>query len=184
MACELPAAACGIQFPDQGSNLGPLHWESRILTTVPPVKSLLQFFFFLDSLLCTLCKSGDWNNECSALLQANSASHRCLVSRAPIPCSFPWVVVGRSQAPCVLTPLPISNTLAERRVVLFFLSNAPKWDQQLPPPWLPAQPCAPSPQCCCWPVPAARAQRPPWCGSQATMLTVSLGQGRGPLSRG
>ena len=31
---------CGIQFPDQGSNLGPLHWECRVLSTVPPGKSL------------------------------------------------------------------------------------------------------------------------------------------------
>ena len=31
--------ACGIQFPDQGSNPGPMHWEHRVLTTVPPGKS-------------------------------------------------------------------------------------------------------------------------------------------------
>ena len=32
--------ARGIQFPDQGLNLGPLHWEHRILATEPPGKSL------------------------------------------------------------------------------------------------------------------------------------------------
>ena len=32
--------ACGIEFPDQGLNLGPLHWELRVLTTGPPGKSL------------------------------------------------------------------------------------------------------------------------------------------------
>ena len=45
--------ACGIQFPDQGSNWGPLHWECGVLPTGPPGKSpssdLLMFnyiFFF------------------------------------------------------------------------------------------------------------------------------------------
>ena len=33
-------AACGIQFPDQGSNLGPLHWEHGGLATGPPGMSL------------------------------------------------------------------------------------------------------------------------------------------------
>ena len=32
-------AACEIQFPDQGSNPDPLHWEHRILATGPPGKS-------------------------------------------------------------------------------------------------------------------------------------------------
>ena len=30
---------CGIQFPDQGSNPGPLHWEQGVLTTAPQKKS-------------------------------------------------------------------------------------------------------------------------------------------------
>ena len=29
-------AAYGIKFPDQGSNLGPLHCEHKILATGPP----------------------------------------------------------------------------------------------------------------------------------------------------
>ena len=32
--------ACGIQFPDQGSNPGPLPWEGRVLATGPPGKCL------------------------------------------------------------------------------------------------------------------------------------------------
>ena len=32
--------ACGIQFPEQGSNLDPLHWEHRVLANVPPGKPL------------------------------------------------------------------------------------------------------------------------------------------------
>ena len=31
--------ACGIQFPDQRSNPGPLYWELGVLTTAPPGKS-------------------------------------------------------------------------------------------------------------------------------------------------
>ena len=32
--------ACGIYFPDQGSNPGPLHWEPGVLTTEPRGKPL------------------------------------------------------------------------------------------------------------------------------------------------
>jgi len=32
-------ATCRIKFPDQGLNLGPLHWEPGVLTTGPPGKS-------------------------------------------------------------------------------------------------------------------------------------------------
>ena len=32
--------ACGIQFPDQGSNPGPLHWEHGVLPIGPPGRSL------------------------------------------------------------------------------------------------------------------------------------------------
>ena len=33
--------ACGIYFPDQGSNLGPLRWECGVSATGPPGKSPL-----------------------------------------------------------------------------------------------------------------------------------------------
>ena len=38
-ACKLLVIARGIWFPDQGSNLGPLHWEHGVLATRPPGKS-------------------------------------------------------------------------------------------------------------------------------------------------
>ena len=44
--------ACGI-FPEQGSNLSPLHWQADSYPTVPPGKS--QQFFFLTALLNKLC---------------------------------------------------------------------------------------------------------------------------------
>ena len=31
--------ACGIEFPDQGSNPSPLHWECGVLPSGPPGKS-------------------------------------------------------------------------------------------------------------------------------------------------
>ena len=36
--------AYGIQFPDQRSNQGSLHWEHGVLTTGPPEKSHLSFY--------------------------------------------------------------------------------------------------------------------------------------------
>ena len=36
--CQVFVAACGIQFPDQGLNLGPLHWDCRVLASAPPGK--------------------------------------------------------------------------------------------------------------------------------------------------
>ena len=38
MACEVLVAACGIQFPEQGSSPGPLPWECGVLATEPPGK--------------------------------------------------------------------------------------------------------------------------------------------------
>ena len=37
--CWILVAACGIEFPDQGSNPGPLHWECKVLATGLPGKS-------------------------------------------------------------------------------------------------------------------------------------------------
>ena len=38
--CKLLAVACGVQFPDQGLNLGLLHLEHGVLATGPPGRSL------------------------------------------------------------------------------------------------------------------------------------------------
>ena len=40
LACEPLVAACGIEFPDWGSNRGPLHWQRGVLATGPPGNSL------------------------------------------------------------------------------------------------------------------------------------------------
>ena len=52
MARDLSTVTHGIKFPDQGSNLGPLHWECGILATGPPGKS--QCGPLLKSLLSLL----------------------------------------------------------------------------------------------------------------------------------
>ena len=36
LALSVLVVACGIYFPDGGSNLGPLHWEHRVLATGQP----------------------------------------------------------------------------------------------------------------------------------------------------
>ena len=43
---DLFVVACGIQFPDQGLNLGPLHWEHGVLATGPPGKTHQPDYFF------------------------------------------------------------------------------------------------------------------------------------------
>ena len=45
-------AACGISLPDQGSNLGPLHWEQSVLATGLPGKSLELVLLMTTLLLC------------------------------------------------------------------------------------------------------------------------------------
>ena len=47
--------ACGIWFPNQGSNPGPLHQELGVLTTVPPGKPRVVYSFnlhFPDDIQC------------------------------------------------------------------------------------------------------------------------------------
>ena len=44
VARKLLVAACGIWFPGQEFNLGPLHWEHRVLVTRSPWKSPDLFF--------------------------------------------------------------------------------------------------------------------------------------------
>ena len=38
--CQVLAVACKLKFPDQGLNLGPQHWELRVLVTGSPGKTL------------------------------------------------------------------------------------------------------------------------------------------------
>lgn len=38
-------AVCGIWFPDEGSNPGPLHWEHSVFATGPPGKTPYSPFF-------------------------------------------------------------------------------------------------------------------------------------------
>ena len=59
--CEILVAAWGIQFPDQGLNPGPLHWEHRVLATGPPEKSLI--FFLKYSVFLTPVLSSLWFHD-------------------------------------------------------------------------------------------------------------------------
>ena len=36
--CQVVVAACGIEFPDKGSDVDPLPWELGVLATGPPEK--------------------------------------------------------------------------------------------------------------------------------------------------
>ena len=67
-ACEL-IVTCGISFADQVWNLGPLHWEGRVIATIPPGKSCIitldrwshiiscLVHYFKDSFLEIFCKN-------------------------------------------------------------------------------------------------------------------------------
>ena len=65
------AAACGIHFPDQGSNPGPLHWGHRVLATGPPGKSLSPFLinkiYSLAQSGLTLCSPTDCSPQGSSV---------------------------------------------------------------------------------------------------------------------
>ena len=61
---ELLVAACGIQFPNQGSNPGLLHWELEVLATGPLGKSS-QFLAFSNQKLLTFL--GSWPHVSSRL---------------------------------------------------------------------------------------------------------------------
>ena len=46
-ACKFFLVACGIYFPEQGLNPGPLYWELRVLASGPPGKSFLYCSTFI-----------------------------------------------------------------------------------------------------------------------------------------
>ena len=56
MPYELIVAAHGIQFCDQGWNLGPLHWECGGLATGPPRKSLTGSFRKMTTVGSCICE--------------------------------------------------------------------------------------------------------------------------------
>ena len=49
--CRVVVVACGIQFPDQGLNLGPLRGECGVLTAGPPGKSRMVLLTFISARL-------------------------------------------------------------------------------------------------------------------------------------
>ena len=69
--CRIFVEACGIQFPDQGSNLGPLLWEHGVSSIGPPGKSVVVFFSSLPfnqsrkyaGTLSNFVKSQRWHHQ-------------------------------------------------------------------------------------------------------------------------
>ena len=94
-SCKLFVEACKIQFPDQVSNLGPLHWEHGVLATGPPGKSQdqiyisyksccimsqIKFFFFMTEY--TTLQRRQWQPT-PELLPGKSHGRRSLVGCSP-----------------------------------------------------------------------------------------------------
>lgn len=97
-------AACGIQFPDQGSNPSALHSEFGVLTAGPPGKSHLDGYFLL--LDAPLSPSPSSRKESR---QTQPASFRKLqpVGRGEKGvCPRFQSVRSRCQGPCLCAPSP------------------------------------------------------------------------------
>ena len=74
--------ACGIKFPDQGLNLGPLHWEHGV--PGPPGKSHSGSFY--DSWLVALGKEA--SSPPMSLFLGTEASRSCLACSALLPLAW------------------------------------------------------------------------------------------------
>ena len=72
----------GSYFPDQGSNLCPLQWKCRVLTTGLPGNSPATFDWILDSVIFTLLGAGCFD-MCINILELCSGSQssywNCLI---------------------------------------------------------------------------------------------------------
>ena len=79
--------ACGIQFPDQGSNLGPLYWECGVLASGPsgsphrpPILVLLPPFFSQRAL--------------TSLLKYNSRTTQVTCLKSTVQCFHKFIQLG------------------------------------------------------------------------------------------
>ena len=90
---QLLSAECGIQFPDQGSNPGPLHWEHKVLATGPPREfwALLQFNSYFSFIHPFICSANTLNFQC--MLSSVSGARNTMTNKEDT-VSFP---VGRRQ---------------------------------------------------------------------------------------
>ena len=77
-------AAHGVYFPDQGSNLGPLHWAPEVLATGPPGKSPPCNFYFSVFLSTSKFVLGD-KKECPC---AQAPGSECVARAVRIPNIF------------------------------------------------------------------------------------------------
>ena len=76
--------ARGVHFPDQGSNLGPLHWELGVLAPGPPGKSPPCIFYFRVFLSTSKFVLGD-KKECPC---AQATGSECVARAVRIPNTF------------------------------------------------------------------------------------------------
>lgn len=70
-------AACGIQFPNQGLNPGPLYGKHRALATGPPGKSAVQ-----ETLIHRLPLQASGAQSCWTRAESTAKSRSCLSPRA------------------------------------------------------------------------------------------------------
>ena len=111
---DLLVAACGIQFSNQGSNLGPLHWERGVLTTGPPRKSLNVLFGFVFLAASGLC----CGSKGLSLRHAGSLELPCGLRDLSSPTGY------RASVPCIARRILNHWTTREvpLNVLLIFIS--------------------------------------------------------------
>ena len=95
VAYKLLVAACGISFPDQESNQGPLHWELRVLATGPPGKSR-QLIILNQVKMPTAMAFEDVTSFLEQILvhsyeseSESEVAQSCPSLRNPVDCSLP-----------------------------------------------------------------------------------------------
>ena len=91
---QVLAVAWEVEFPAQGSNPGPLHWEHAVLTSGPPGNSLL--LFLANTTAGVLCPALDFRGlphiNCSKTSRSSSE----------MPSLHSYIINLASRTPCLL----------------------------------------------------------------------------------
>ena len=115
LACELLVVVCGIEFPDQGLNMRPQHWEYRVLATGPPGKSQ-AYFLVLKDMAKTLSHTQTTSNRVTCLIYIRKLYNSLITLHASKYAnktrSVIWVERSGSTAPsCVIRSILGSSEL-------------------------------------------------------------------------